>query len=204
MPFVPVPSTVAVHQRGTLHGQLIENVHAFEALGGGVVSVSDVATAAHDAWKAFIMPQLSSDYALRETYAVSLESDDGETSEASTVPQPVGGQPDPSVPGNVTMCLSLRTAFRGRSARGRQYISGLAVSAYDGNQWIQVAADNILSAFGDYKAQVETATNTRLVVVSRVQDGSPLVQGRTYAVTNVVLTDLFIDSQRRRLSGRGQ
>jgi hypothetical protein len=43
-----------------------------------------------------------------------------------------------------------------------------------------------------------------LVVLSRISEGVPRDLALAQAVTGILTTDLFIDSQRRRLTGRGR
>lgn len=205
MSYQPVPNTYAVHQRATLHAQMIENVHYFEGSAGAPLDPVALATAAHDAWVTHMMPPLSDEYSLRETYVVDLTEEMGATAQASTTPNPTGSDQAEALPGSITLCLSLRTAFRGRSARGRQYISGLPTLMQNNNSITVVGVDALLQGFRNYWAEVEAnVPDAQLVVVSRVQNKTVLPQGLTYAVNAVIVTDNHIDSQRRRLQGRGQ
>jgi hypothetical protein len=43
-----------------------------------------------------------------------------------------------------------------------------------------------------------------LVVLSRISEGVPRDLALAQTVTGILTTDLFIDSQRRRLTGRGR
>jgi hypothetical protein len=61
----------------------------------------------------------------------------------------------------------------------------------------------VVSAFQAYQAAMNTA-GYNLVVLSRIQDGVPRDLALAQTVTSILTTDLFIDSQRRRLTGRGR
>jgi hypothetical protein len=103
----------------------------------------------------------------------------------------------------VTFCLSLRTEASGRSFRGRKYVAGVPQTKVAGNQIVSAWAGDILTAMNDLIA-VLSALNQVLTVVSRVADGIDRITAVTTAVANVTYTDLNIDSQRRRLTGRGR
>jgi hypothetical protein len=168
------------------------------------MSPAEVAQGAHDGWKTYMLPVLSDEYILRETYAVSLDSDTAPAATATTVPAVTGGNNTGGpLPGSVSLCLSLRTEGRGRSSRGRQYISGFRDIAIDGNRFTDAKADAVVAAFSDYATQ-SFGGQAVLVVVSRVQDKVQRAQALVQQVTAIIVTDTFVDSQRRRLTGRGQ
>ena len=88
------------------------------------------------------------------------------------------------------------------AARGRNYIVGLAEDVVSGNSVTPGFAAAVTAA---YTALI-TATGAGpwlWVVVSRYSNGAPRSQGLAQAVNAALLTDTNIDSQRRRLSGRG-
>lgn len=98
---------------------------------------------------------------------------------------------------NAAVVTSLRTAYTGRSFRGRWYWGGLTTASF-------VNAQNVTAldaaAFGGYLADFITAleaTSRTLVVVSRYALG---VQRIIALATEIiaVITDTKIDSQRRR------
>jgi hypothetical protein len=61
-----------------------------------------------------------------------------------------------------------------------------------------------VDGFNQYWSELTTnVVDSQLVIVSRVQNKVVLPQGITYAVNAVIVTDNHIDSQRRRLHGRG-
>jgi hypothetical protein len=204
MAFQPVPNVYAIHQRATLHAQQIENIHYLEGTGGVALDVADIANKAHEAWIAHMLPPLSDEYILRETYVVDLTEEIAPTAQKVTTPNPNGGDVAEALPGSIALCLSLRTAFRGRSARGRQYISGLPTTYQNNNSITQLGSQAIVDGFNQYWSELTTnVVDSQLVIVSRVQNKVVLPQGITYAVNAVIVTDNHIDSQRRRLHGRG-
>lgn len=204
MPFVPHPTAVRVHQRAELHGQQIENVHFFAPVDATPIDLATLADEAHAAWTTEVMPPLSADYTLRETFVVSLASETAPGVTKITVPNVTGGAGNPAAPGGTTLCLSLRTGQRGRSARGRQYISGLTASGITDNSWNDSYANDIVQSFAAYAAAVEANAGAKLVVASSVSDGAPRPELLITDVQAITLTDFYVDSQRRRLTGRGK
>jgi hypothetical protein len=108
------------------------------------------------------------------------------------------------LPNHVALCVSFRTNGRGRSARGRNYVSGFGEDAASGNTFSGTIANPIAQG---YAALINSATYTldwEWVVYSRYENGDPRTEALIAPVDNVVLTDLVVDSQRRRLPGRGR
>jgi hypothetical protein len=116
-----------------------------------------------------------------------------------------------SFPGNVTMAVSFRTSAAGRSGRGRNYVPGL-VDLRDGNSLLDdTYAGQVITAWQGLRA-IAGDDGWSQVVVSRfsgstIVDGkkvpTPRAAGVTNVVTSTLLTDRTLDSQRRRLPGRG-
>jgi len=103
---------------------------------------------------------------------------------------------------NAPMCVSLRTQKRGRSYRGRVYVSGIVqANMNDAVLWGSGAVTAFPAAFATLQTSLDTA-GFDVVVASKQHN---LVTTNP-AETNEVIAftaDNKIDSQRRRLSGRG-
>lgn len=149
-----------------------------------------------------VMSFMPSTLILREIYVVSLES---ATAPAITY---TGGLPQPGLsaeapmPNNVTLTISFRTAGRGRSARGRNYLMGLVEPLVVGNTVDVGFTDRwepfYLELLNDFPAEGFT-----WVVASRITGGAERAEGVTFPVVAFTYVDLTVDSQRRRLPGRG-
>jgi len=205
MVFIPVPNVAEVHLRYTQSGQLTENVLYFE----GVPPVDGLALRMLAAdifnwWNANLKPLINAQTFLREVYAVSLDS---ATSPAGTFApsSPVAGTYiGTPLPNNVTIAVSFRTEGRGRSSRGRVYQVGMSETSLSSaqGQTVQAAyATDLVDAY-DLLRTSPPSTWT-FVVVSRYTGGAPRITGLAQPVTQVILTDTFVDSQRRRLPTRG-
>jgi hypothetical protein len=201
MPFIPVPQTGQFNIRATYFGIEVENVLNFFHIGGPIspaLLASGAAVLAAQ-WASGVMQNLSVSYILREIHAVDLSSASGaiatDTSEAGAT----GALLDtPGLPGNIAFCVSFRTAFRGRSFRGRTYLCGLTESRVTENLVPLSWANAVIEDFDNLSAAMTTEGWT-LSVVSRFTGGAPRVEGIHTPVSNILFTDLRVDTQRRRL-----
>lgn len=202
MAFIAVPNTVMVEIRAVLFGQQVENTLYF-LNNTGDPDASAMEDLANDlfAWVATpFSDNLSTEYGFREIYVTNLTS-----STSPTFALPIAGTgavTGSSLPSSSCICMSFRTAERGRSARGRNYVSGLAEDEVTGNTLGLTRADAIRDAYAAIPAALVTGDWT-WVVVSRFTNGAPRATGVTIPVTTVTYADRFLDSQRRRLTGRG-
>lgn len=115
-----------------------------------------------------------------------------------------------AVPSNVALTVAFKTGSRGRSFRGRNYISGIAST--------ELATQNSFES--SYLTSVQTAYELLLtgtvdasltwVVLSRfsgvdptTHEPIPRVAAVATPITTVTFADNVVDSMRRRLPGRG-
>jgi hypothetical protein len=166
-------------------------------------AVQQTASGVEGWFVAELLPLLSNQYIFREVYAVSLDTETGPTATSNTSAGTVGGTPGDALPGSVALCVSFRTASRGRSFRGRNYVCGLVEPNVSGNG---VAAPWAASVIGAYEGLLVLSeyVNGPWVVVSRYTNKQPRSLGIATQITDVVLVDTSVDSQRRRLPGRGR
>jgi hypothetical protein len=206
MVFVPGDNIAQVSIRGTLHGQQVENTLYFGNF-SGAGTTDNLGGLGNDIlawWVAEMTPQLVDEYVLREVYVVDMSSD---TAPTATVTPPIPTTGDitaTSLPNNVALCVSFRTAGRGRSSRGRNYISGLPEQATLNNNFTSLVSNAIKAAYDKLLDAATFSLDWTWVVYSRYENKQPRVTAFTPAVEAVVLTDTVVDSQRRRLPGRGR
>lgn len=211
MPFIPVPETVEAEIRMSLDGQHIENTLYFTKIGG--VTLAEAVALAGDLliwWNTSYAVPLSSQLSLREVYMTDLETATGYThTQPAPAPAPVGDVDFESEPNSVALCVSFRTNLRGRSFRGRNYVSGLPGNGVLQNTVEPATVAGIVSAYEDLLG-VASAAGVEWCVVSRFSgvdgDGKPIprANGIATAITSVLAVDPTVDNQRRRLPGRGQ
>jgi len=204
MAFIPVPDTVLAELRFDYFGQKIENTLYFRKLGGS--SVAQAVGLMNDLllwWTTLLSTYLSEDISLRELNVTDLSSASGySVSQAAPTPNPKGQLLASGLPGNVAICVSFRTPNRGRSFRGRNYVAGLAETDVTGNTLTPLKVAGILGSYQGIPSSIVSSA-WDWVVVSRFAGGVPRTTGIATDVTSVVIVDDFVDSQRRRLTGRG-
>jgi len=203
MPFQPVPNTVQCDVIFMLFGQFVENViHVEVPAGVDAPTIQDCANEVGNWVEDTLLPALSQDITFLRVEAKNLSIEAGGEAVYNAAPGTVGGGAVSSEPGNVAFCVSLRTAQSGRSYRGRKYVAGIATSQRVGNTVLPAYGQALADAFNTLITVLEGFAKV-LVIVSRIQDGIELVTAVTTPVTSAVATNFDLDSQRRRLNGRG-
>jgi hypothetical protein len=115
-----------------------------------------------------------------------------------------GADASQPMPNEVTYCLSLRTAARGRSARGRFYWLGIAEAMRNGQNRVTTTFRNACAAAGDNLVGALATAGFHWSIVSYISGGAPRAGGPVYfLVTNTITTDDILDSQKRRRPGIG-
>lgn len=114
----------------------------------------------------------------------------------------VGALSSPPLPTGTTVTASWRTGRSGRSFRGRTYHVGLTETQVDGNALTAPSQSALQQAYTDLIIAANVI-DAPLSVCSRVSNG---VLRNPAILTPVLscLVDQYIDSQRRRLTGRGR
>jgi hypothetical protein len=203
MAFIPVPNCCMWELRFTLDNQQIENtLYATRDGGWDASSARNVGEALFNWWVEFMAPSLSDSLSLNSVHATDLSAADGFSTDFVPVASETGVVGGACLPNNCAICISFRTVARGRTGRGRNYIAGIpdthvtlnTLDAADGLAYV-AAYSNVDDVIADFDGT--------WCVVSRHLDGLPRDIGITRKITTVILTDLTIDSQRRRLPGRG-
>lgn len=198
--FIPVPNAASIETRFSLDGQRVEMVWYGDYTASNFANLVDAWTGSLDSWWTAIRGQFSTQLSLLEYYFTDLASQDGPVASisAGTAGNDVGGP----VPNNVAFCVSLITAKRGKSARGRKYFPGIAAHLVSASRIDATAANVIVSGT---QALIETvnAAGYPMVVVSRYHNNAPRAVGIMTQVLTARQSDLTVDSQRRRLPGRG-
>lgn len=196
MPTPVFPTAYKVAVKGLYFGQLVENVWYVQGPDPFDSSVANTVAGIFQTEYANIQAALSQDYSITEIEVTNLAGTaSGSYILAITPPQP-GTRVQDGMPGNVAFCVSLKTALSGRRFRGRKYFCGLG------------EADVTENAFDATQAGVILTGVTGLINALNIS-GNPLSvfspTGLTLVpVTSASAVDFFVDSQRRRLTGRGR
>lgn len=203
MAFIPVPETAQFNIRCTLQGERVENTLYFRHAGGWSSEFLGItAELLADWYTTGPRSIMTSQLVLREVYAADLSSENGEVYTHAVANDPGGPETVPPLPNNVALCVSFRTGLRGRSYRGRNYVCGWTENVVNGNAVTAAAAATVQTAYNQL-LNLGGSGQLQWVVVSRYADGQPRVTGVATPVLTAVIVDLIVDSQRRRLPGRG-
>ena len=205
MPFVPAPNTLEARLRYNLGTQLIENTLYFQGSAGVTTTLANtLGTNLITWWNTNFKAATSNLMALLQVYITDLTFQNSFTVSVTAGLPSVGTSIVEALPFNCAMCISFRSNNRGRSGRGRNYVAGLTENDQAGST---IVAGRVNGAVTAYTALIGAGTFTaglQFVIVSRFNGGIPRAQALVQPVTNVLSVDSIIDSQRRRLPGRGR
>lgn len=211
MAFVPVPNTVLVELRMTQDSQEVENTLYFDSgAPNTVVAMTGLAGDIASWWENELAVLTHTGVQLREVVVTDLGSATGPQVTFAPPIAAFGGVGGDALPMNVSFSVGFNTAQRGRSFRGRNFFIGLAESQVTGNQVnggviaaIVDAYELLLgSPFTDFGAW---SVASRFSGVDPTT-GKPIprVTGIATPIISVSASDSIVDSQRRRLPGRGR
>jgi len=182
----------------------VENASAWDG-----DSLTELATEVQAWWTTSYAPIATASVILREIVCTDMTSLTGATGSVGG-DDAVGSQIGGTLPGNCSLAVSFRTALRGRSFRGRNYVVGIPIEEMSSIDQVTGAYLGLCkTAYEDFLSVISAAEWT-WVIASRfsgvdpdTHDPIPRVAGVTTPVTTVIVVDTVIDSQRRRLTGRG-
>lgn len=211
MAFVPVANTVLVETRMLLDNQQVENTFTIRFETAPNPSVLDIlATDFRDWWISDYADLVSDELELREVVVTDLTTQTGPQFSLAAPIGTTGTITGSVLSNNVSLCVSFRTANRGRSFRGRNYIAGVPAASVVQNNAVAGYVSNVVAAYEKLLPGGGALSSGTWVVASRFSGvdsaGKPIPRaaGVTTPITGVVVVDSTIDSQRRRLPGRGK
>lgn len=205
MPFVAAPNCLEVQFRYTYAGERTMNrIHVNVGTAPSFAGAAAVASLCADWWTTNVPPLVATTLALREVYVKSLHAASAPEATVTAGLPEAGTNVSPPLPNNVSLAVSLRSTFTGRSARGRWFWQGLCEDQVDGNVVTNGAIAGIDAALTNLLGVFNTA-ELPWVIISYRTNNAPRVGGPVYTdVTTIAVVDSVVDSQRRRLPGRGQ
>lgn len=203
MPFVPVDDTLQVEFLVTCNGQKVENVVHYEAdAAWTIIDMQAFGTPLVTWWVNNIRPLCHTGTSLRAIRMTDLRTAIAPVIEFNTGLPSVGSGVGASLPNSISTVITKRTVLRGRSYRGRIYTYGMQETQMDQDAINSAVTASYIAAWTAALTFTVGAIIWNMVVVSRFQNGAWLANGETTAVLNFT-SDGIVDSQRRRLSGRG-
>lgn len=203
MVYIPAINTCQAELFYTWDGQNVETVLHFEPdvpltpalmteLGAFLVSW----------WDVQIQPDTPTNLTFRAIKFTDLTSQIGPTLTYAAGLPLVGIDASASLPNNCALVITKRTILRGRSYRGRIYHPGLMEGDVVGNTVTPAWVVSMVARYEMIRTPVTAGAQWHMVVVSRHFNGNPRLTASVNWVTSFD-SDGSIDSQRRRLPGRG-
>ena len=201
--FIPAANTARVNMKYTSNAQKVENVFYFHKSGPwSSTDLTALAAAVSARWTSIIKPTQNNGITL-DTIDVTDMSVEGGTGVTTTVGATGGNSGGALAPNNVTLVTKFATGLTGRSHRGRVYFIGLGKDMISGNQAASGIASGLTTAWQSFFTGVATDTTSQHAVVSYCHNKVWRTSAEVTPVTGYS-TEGNLDSQRRRLTGRGQ
>lgn len=195
--FIPTPNAaLAVVQFGTVLGEGFSNTFWFTNPDFSLVDQTALA-ALLDGW--------ASDDALAEMCPsasyIQTTVYDQRTSDGAIVINNSGAgqgiQTGELMPPSVALVVTLYTAARGRTGRGRLYMGGFGENNLQNGLWNQEQADRVIDGLSDLQIAAAAAGWT-WCVVSKYQNGQARQEGLARPIIDLLVRSLRVGSQRRR------
>lgn len=202
MPYIPVPNGIQLCFLFTTDNQNWQFCLTLRK-SAGAPEDTDLAQAAADGnawWLSTLKALMGSSSTLREILATDLTAQ-GAPQNRIVVNEAATGGGTP-MPLNSCVAISHRTAKRGRSYRGRSFLSGwLGLNQVSNNIISAGYAAALAAAFGVLRTLLD-GHGLDHVVASKQHNGTATSPAEANEVIAYVV-DTALDSQRRRLTGRG-
>jgi hypothetical protein len=203
--FQPAPDCVQVTVEGSLDGQLTINDLFFRSSIGPrtPADVLALTAAIRDWYETSIAVMLNHNWEGRVVKGKGLSSPNPITALVSMTGV-VGGETGDQLPNNCSMAVHFGTGLAGRSFSGRNYVPVLDRDDVVGNFIDSTWATAIVGGYQQLLfPSVVVPDGWIWVVISRVQGGVRPAEALFHEILSVSVVDLVVDSQRRRLPGRG-
>lgn len=203
--FIPANATAKLELIYEVTSQRCENVVYIQRDGGWNADLlALLANSVEQAYIDNLAPQQGAAVDLVLVRATDVSADDSFGYEIEPSSAAVGARNEQIMPGNVTVVTKFATGRTGRSNRGRAYWVGLTEIQCGGNTLNGGYADAISAAWAGFFNDLNVAVAAiQHVVASYCHNGAWRSAAVLTRVTNYS-TDFNLDSQRRRLNGRGQ
>ncbi len=205
-PFIPMPNVASVEMIYTVYSQVIENV--FHVQSNAPFSATDIVSLRNcfNSWDTTYQSLYrNSNVLLARIRTKGLDAKDSPMEDYALASPRGGALASAALPLHNTFCFKLGTGAAGRSQRGRLYIVGFEAAAVSGNQVILARITQWLGPLNQLPVSLAAANpNWKWGVVSWRADKAWRPIGKFTPITTVTYTDTNIDSQRRRLTGRGR
>lgn len=199
MTFQSVPDCAEAVISFNSDGQIIYNVLGFHSpTGYGSSAISQLADLVDTQVASLYLPHISVGVVYLNTLVRGLR-DINDFTAVANAGSGVGGVAGNALPGNVSLCVTERSALSGRSARGRFYAVPTGVSQqFTQNTFATAYVTGIETFLNDLRTAA-AAIGWDHCVISRRTGGAPRTTGTFFKIINSAARNHDIDSQRRRL-----
>ena len=204
MPFVPAVNTARVDLQYTDDTEQAQNTIWFEHRAGAITlpDLQALGAAVNDYWITNMMPLLANSLVFVGSVCYDWTTDIGPA--VSTPASEAGGIATAPMPNNVAFCISFLTGGRGKSSRGRNFVPGIPRERVElVNRVTAGFATDLVDAYVGILGSAMDA-DWAWSVVSFFTAGAPRSTALIQPVIGAAASDLVLDSQRRRLPGRGR
>jgi hypothetical protein len=202
MAFQAAPAIVQTTIEGRVDGQLTVNDLFWFAT--GAITSSTIASLVNilASWVVgSYAPLLSRDWTASRIRGFDLSTPIGAQNEIGVIA--TGGVDVEAAPNNVAACVSIRTAQRGRSGRGRNFVPAIPNSIITLNTLDPAWMTDMLNAYNGLVGAGSFVAGYEWVVLSRVTGGVPRASGIGIPVTQAVFVGNSVRSMRSREIGHG-
>lgn len=199
MVFVPFPNGARVVVEYGNEDVQWTNTLWFEDVSAPPIDFQGLADYVHDLFNSGIMPHLSTNWYCRRVTAYDASTALGQMFESTVTP--AQGQRTGEVAAvSPSLVVTFYSAVRGRSGRGRNYITGFAESdAGPISLLSSTALDDIVETYEALRDTSQQLTGFEWMIASQYGNGQPRSQVSPAAVTSVVVRTAIWGSQRRRI-----
>jgi hypothetical protein len=205
--FQPIPNTAKILLQGSIEGQLCENV--FYAQQGAPYDSSSLATLADAVASWMTDPTTLGNYGTGFRFTgvkvISMEDDTGLQVEVPVLGA-FGTAAGRQVPNNVAVAIHKIGTVGGRHGKGRVYHPAITDTFMaDVNTLTTASAEALCDLYRGLRDVVAAIPGAATVLgyAELVNAGVPLAIGVFIQILDFACRDLTVDSQRRRLPGRG-
>jgi len=199
LPFQPVPNVAEAVTSFTIGGKEMVNVLHFLFSGSyGQTDLDALANLIDSEVAINYLPVVTAAALYVETRVrgLTVENDLHSVNNNSTG---AGGAAGIEAPSNVSFCVTLRSNFTGRSARGRWYAVPPSSSVIGADSTASSGYVTALLAYLDGVKLNAAAVGWQMVIASRKHNGVVRPIGIPFVVTSISARNHTLDSQRGRL-----
>lgn len=204
MQFVPFTNVVKLEMVFEQDTQICENVFHYQKEDPWTIAeMTTLAGAVKGIWYNSFAPLVSQTLELESVKVTDLSEQNAPGIEYTTGLPSTGNIVTAALPNNVTVVVTWLTNSRGRSFRGRTYHMGLVEEQVLQNQVKQTPLQSLATAYGQLLSINMGGFTAVLGIASRQHNGAVRTQG-VFTPSIGCRVNSVVDSQRRRLPGRGR